>query len=367
MCSRAARALAAALLVLTLGQPARGSVSDDASLYARPGKLVSVGGRELNMYCMGSGTPTVVLDAGLGDWAPAWIATQRAVATFTRVCAYDRAGYGFSGPGPFPRTHLRIARELHAMLASGGIEHPYVLAGHSFGGTDVQLFADLYPKEVVGLLLVDAIPAGTGRSLPGSSLDAYPREMGRCADGARRQTLEANHKLFARCFTDAFEDATPSQLRLERSSVALRASFLKLAKQPKQYLAIGSESQSESRASVAAGEQQQQRGLYPLGDLPIIVLTSTRTIFAHELLGFGLSPRDAQLFASAYIKLEDGLPLLSSKSRRVIAKRSGHYIQADEPNLVISSIRAPELVKRFGTGSWRKIVCAHAAALSSVG
>src|SRR5262245_21601399 len=131
-----------------------GSPSD--ILYAHPGQLVFVNGFRLNLYCMGSGSPTVVFDSGWEDWAPSWSKVQPEVAKWTRACSYDRAGAGFSDAGPMPRTSVRIADELHTALHNGRIRGPYILVGHAFGGNIVRTFADRYMREVAGLVLVDA-------------------------------------------------------------------------------------------------------------------------------------------------------------------------------------------------------------------
>src|SRR6267154_2107692 len=125
-------------------------------VYARPGQLVDAGGFRLNLYCMGSGSPSVVFDSGWEDWAPAWAKVQPKIAEWTRVCSYDRAGAGFSDPGPMPRTSVRIADELHTALRNAGIAGPYILVGHAFGGDCVRTFAERYLPEVAGLVMVEA-------------------------------------------------------------------------------------------------------------------------------------------------------------------------------------------------------------------
>jgi pimeloyl-ACP methyl ester carboxylesterase len=127
-------------------------------VYEHAGQLVDAGGFRLNLYCMGSGSPTVVFDSGWGDWAPVWSKVQPEVAKWTRACSYDRAGYGFSEPGPMPRTSVRIAEELHTALHHAGIAGPYILVGSAFGGDNLRVFADQYMSEVAGLVLDDADP-----------------------------------------------------------------------------------------------------------------------------------------------------------------------------------------------------------------
>src|SRR6267154_6256816 len=137
-------------------QIASGQSSLADTVYAQPGKLVPVDGFRLNLYCMGSGSPAVVFDSGWEDWAPAWSKVQPEVAKWTRACSYDRAGAGFSDPGPMPRTSVRIAQELRTALHHADIAGPYILVGAAFGGDNVRTFADLHMREVAGLVLVDA-------------------------------------------------------------------------------------------------------------------------------------------------------------------------------------------------------------------
>ncbi|HET6277033.1 MAG TPA: alpha/beta hydrolase [Candidatus Cybelea sp.] len=149
-----ARLLSLAVLLLATTTMA-GAVPGDTR-YTRPGKSIPDGRGTLNFYCMGSGSPTVVFDAGFGDWSPAWAAVQPQVSRWTRACAYDRAGYAFSGPATLPRTSVRIADELHAALHDASISPPYLLVAHAFGSDNLRVFADRYMSDVAGIVLVDA-------------------------------------------------------------------------------------------------------------------------------------------------------------------------------------------------------------------
>ena len=141
---------------LLLGIHGTAGAAPGDEIYTRPGTLVPADGTRLNLYCMGSGSPAVVFDSGWEDWAPVWTIVQPEVAKWTRACSYDRAGAGFSDPGPMPRTSVRIADELRSALHNAGIEGPYILVGHAFGGDNVRTFAARYPAEVAGLVLVEA-------------------------------------------------------------------------------------------------------------------------------------------------------------------------------------------------------------------
>src|SRR5215210_7405924 len=124
--------------------------------YPPPGEMVDVGGYSLHINCTGQGSPTVLLDAGSGLFSAQWVRVQRDVSGSTRVCAYDRAGMGWSDMGPDPRDARQITSELHTLLGKAGIEGPYVLVGHSYGGMYMQTYAARYPDEVAGVALVDS-------------------------------------------------------------------------------------------------------------------------------------------------------------------------------------------------------------------
>ena len=120
-----------------------------------PGRLIDVGGINMHIYCTGEGSPTVVLDAGLNGGTMSWAGVQEQVSNHTRVCSYDRAGMSWSEEGPKPRTFMRIADELHALLQAAGEDGPYVLVGHSVGAHTIRFFVQEYPTDVVGVVLVD--------------------------------------------------------------------------------------------------------------------------------------------------------------------------------------------------------------------
>jgi pimeloyl-ACP methyl ester carboxylesterase len=121
-----------------------------------PGRLIDVGGFEMHLYCTGEGSPTVILDAGLGHGTAYWSEVQDGIAKHTRVCSYDRPGMGWSDPGPKPRTYMKATEELHALLGNAGEKGPFVLVGHSSGAHTVRFFAQQYPEDVGGIVLEDA-------------------------------------------------------------------------------------------------------------------------------------------------------------------------------------------------------------------
>lgn len=129
----------------------------DARVHPPPGKMVDLGTHRLHVLEKGSGTPTILLEAGLMSTVLSWSALQGELSKFYRVVSYDRAGLGWSDLGPMPRTADRIVHELHLMLERTGIPPPYVLVGHSFGGLIMPLFAARYPEATAGMVLVDPV------------------------------------------------------------------------------------------------------------------------------------------------------------------------------------------------------------------
>lgn len=126
-------------------------------LESPPGIMVELGSHRLHIHCTGEGSPAVVFESGLGGTSLDWSRVQPAVSAFTRACSYDRAGYGWSEPGPSPRHAVRLAAELDRLLLFAGVPPPYVLVGHSFGGLTVRILAARREQMVTGLVLVDAV------------------------------------------------------------------------------------------------------------------------------------------------------------------------------------------------------------------
>jgi len=158
---RALRGLLAIIIILPLFGALYQAIATelDKRNHPPPGQMVDVGGYRLHLYCVGKnveGSPTVILEHGLGATSAAWARVQPEIAQTTRVCAYDRAGMGWSDPGPAPRDAEHIVTELHSLLQNAGIPGPYVLVGWSFGGLYVRMYAGKYPTEVSGIVLLDS-------------------------------------------------------------------------------------------------------------------------------------------------------------------------------------------------------------------
>src|SRR5215218_808170 len=173
--------LVVALLVLAVSGAIYQAIAParDERAYPPPGQLVDVGGHRLHIFCVGQGSPTVILESALGAMSAHWVRVQQQVAETTRVCAYDRAGMGWSEPGPEPRDARQISSELHTLLKDADTEGSYVLVGHSYGGVYARMYAARYSEEVAGVVLVDSShPQQFTRSPEGRAMYEQNRRLG---------------------------------------------------------------------------------------------------------------------------------------------------------------------------------------------
>lgn len=173
--------LVAGLLVLaTMGTTYQAITTQiDQHTYPPPGEMVDVGAHSLHINCVGRGSPIVILEAANLGMSAHWVRVQQQLAKTTRVCAYDRAGLGWSERGPEPRDARQISSELHTLLINAGTEGLYVLVGHSYGGLYARMYAARYPKQVAGVALVDSShPEQFTRSQEGRAMYEQTRRMG---------------------------------------------------------------------------------------------------------------------------------------------------------------------------------------------
>ena len=281
----------------------------DRRRFPPPGRMVDVGGFRLHMDVRGDdrGAPTVVLEAGLGSFSPNWHWAHTELAKTLRVVAYDRAGLGWSDPSPAPRDAESMATELHAALHRADIGGPYVLAGHSFGGLVVRAFADRYPTETAGLVLVDA-----------SHPDQWARWPVRHAD----RMLEISQRVTAAA-------ARVGLLRVVDLSAAVSAGLpARQAAELRARTALPTTSVTEAVQMKAwAQNRRHLHEAQPLADLPLAVI------------GVGVQPFGGPTLTA----LQDELPGLSTNSaRRIIAAATHESLVANRVHAtpVTDAIRA---------------------------
>ncbi len=267
--------------------------------YPPPGEMVDIGGYRLHLNCSGEGAPTVVMDAGAPAGSLTWDLAQAGIAKFTRACSYDRAGYAWSEAGPKPRTTQQIVQELHALLRTAGVDPPYVLVGHSFGGLNAQLYASHYLEEVSGMVLVDS---------------SHPDQASR-HDDLRQLKVFSTLVLYAAPFGLARVLPIPRGAEDKRDQ-AVKAMDLAMSRTTKSLRATGYE-----LAAMEVSLQQVGAADRMLGDRPLIVLTQTDRV------------RDF------WTKLQQDLSSLSSNSEWIAVEDAGHFIQLDQPQVVIEAVR----------------------------
>ena len=320
---------------VVFGQGARSERSPADIIYARPGQLVDAGGFRLNLYCMGSGSPTVVFDSGWGDWAPAWSKVQPQIAKWTRACSYDRGGTGFSDPGPMPRTSVRIAGELRTALQHAGISGPYILVGSAFGGDNVRTFADLYMDEVAGLVLDDADPDDLEpeamRERAHRAHTEIPADLRDCRNAiAQHKPLPAKDSGGKTCAQQFFFRGLPEA----EWSTELNAKVLEIA----QTKVVMYDAYSSEMEQTAADETYLQQHHRSLGSRPIRVLTSGNHGVGHLQSKPPDTPKHLQYEHETTVAQARWLEL-STNAKQIFTHNSSEYIQFDEPETLINAVR----------------------------
>jgi pimeloyl-ACP methyl ester carboxylesterase len=320
------------ILLLMIAWSAQAAPGDE--IYSKPGQLVDAGdGARLNLYCTGSGSPAVILESGFEDWAPAWATVQPRIAKFARVCSYDRAGTGFSEPGPLPRTCVRIAEELRTALHNAGVAGPYLLVGHSFGGDCVRTFASRYVQDVAGLVLVEADPADV--EPPELQAQEHRDQAGffprfrECRDAVAQHKPLPPLKNGKPC-TQQFFRGLPEPMW----SPELNASLLQLTRTK---VALYDACYSEFE-QFAADEAFLQQHPPALGSRPVRVL-STRNHGVHFLPATpDPDPKNAE-YQETIVRAQAKWLSYSTNSRQIFTKHSAEYVQFDEPDAVVDAIR----------------------------
>ena len=264
--------------------------------------MVDVGGYRLHINCTGTGSPTVVIDSGWGDWSLKWRSVQEKVSKTTQVCTYDRAGMGYSEAGPLPRNAGQIAKELHTLLERAQIAGPYVMVGHSMGGLPVRVFVHDYPAQVSGVVLIESMSPDRLTQPPTEIKPQTPSQPA----GVSLPFLAARIglvRLFAGLlgFTENLPpEASPAYAAFSVTPRSIQAWVDEGAGMP------------ESLAQADA--------IKTFGNLPLIVLTS------------GLNQQ------TGWQAMQVELLQLSSNSQHMIADKSGHNIEIDQPDAAVAAI-----------------------------
>ena len=319
---------AAASIFLMLAGAASAAPGDIR--YASPGKLVAAEGTRLNLYCMGSGSPAVVFDSGWEDWAPVWAIVQAQVARWTQACSYDRAGAGFSDPGPMPRTSVRIADELHSALRNAGIKGPYVLVGHAFGGDNVRAFG-----RVTGPILPGSCWWRRMSAASMSTGEIHHSSLG-CATAATQSPRAEHCPRFLRARADRHAPALSNSSAACRSQCGHRSStpnYWKLRRPSSRCTTRSYPKWSRCPRTRPTSSSTAIRSARPVRVLStgyhgIHTLDPTRTLTAEQ-----------QTYQQEVAEAQAKWLALSSNARQLFTDQSSEYLPFDQPDFVVETIR----------------------------
>jgi pimeloyl-ACP methyl ester carboxylesterase len=301
------------------------------------GQSVDIGGRTMNIYCSGDGSPAVIFESGGNNPGYDWVLVQPKVASVTRACWYDRAGVGWSDPPPAPRSSATIANDLHELLRRAGVQPPYVLVGQSIGGEYVRVFAAKYPAEVAGLVLVDSShpdqhepPSMKG---PVSRLPVAVRRLV-CLIQPALVRFGIVRWLSRRQRQSAPSEMSPEQQQVYRllkgRPTAVIAGFAEVCHGTRGGIDLPDTGTGNPEVDNAA------RNSGKLGDRPLIVLTAGQ-------YGNPIDPveaREISAFHEVWVhKLQADLARLSTRGRQIVVDNSGHGIQIEAPDAVVNAVR----------------------------
>ncbi len=300
------------------------------------GKLINIGGYRLHINRTGKGKPTVVLIAGSGDFSFDWSLVQPAVSRFSRVCSYDRAGLAWSDLGPTPRTMRQEVYELHLLLEKAKLKAPFVLVGHSVGGLIARVYAAEYPNEVAGMVLV-------GSTTEDTTLN-YQGKIVRVRDSAKERPIPSVQTMTSSPPKPPTEDDL-KQAEFNKQvfgAPKIESPFNKLPQsiQTLRLWALNNPKPSAATDDFWAEELQamfaaRSKTPYQLGDIPLVVLIGGKG----EQTPQGISADEWQRLSDEKRKQKTELANLSRNSKVIVSEKSGHHIQLEEPNLVVSAIR----------------------------
>jgi pimeloyl-ACP methyl ester carboxylesterase len=314
------------VLVLVAGSIYQATASaSDLKRYPPPGEFFDIGDYRLHLYCSGQGSPTVILEAGAGNPSIGWQLVQSEVEGFSRVCSYDRPGFGWSDAPTESLTREQVATLLHELLQTANMLGPYILVGHSSGGEYIRAFAKEYPSEILGMVFVDSSHEGESFLYPAKFLNFNRYQL---------LTLKLCQFLspfgiarMARLW-DTFlpESLTSTDMGEAVMSTLYQTWYCKAA----------------YREAIVLGSPGQAGKVGSLGDLPLIVLSSGamyENIPATVVTAMG-GPDVLHQVAQVHDEIQQELVSLSTAGKLIVAENSGHEIQWYQPDLVIDAIRS---------------------------
>ncbi|WP_334076725.1 alpha/beta hydrolase [Paenibacillus sanfengchensis] len=285
--------------------------------YPPPGKLVDAGGYKLHLVKAGTGSPTILMEAGSGETSLSWRQIPEELSKFATVVTYDRAGYAWSEPANTERTGENIVRELHTALEKEGIHGPYLMVGHSLGGMYARLFTETYRDEVVGLVLIDARPEDDARDT------AEILKQGGFTGNPQASTLKLiKHSGLLRLFRDTLlEGQVPKEDRDRFLNVIAKDSYFEA---------------KDEEGNLAWTTEEALRG-QRLGNLPVRVIARG---LPQNYAQAGISEESGRKLEAIWQEGQRKMLDISTDSQLIVAERSGHMVIHDQPELVVETVRS---------------------------
>lgn len=317
------------LLALSAGAPLLVQAVETASTdsaFAKPQQRLDIGGRKLHLYCSGAGSTTVIFDSPSGDGGWSWFKVQPEVARHTRACTYDRAGLGFSDPAPRPNTSENAVEDLHKALGAAGIKPPYLLVGNSLGGSNAQVFAYRYPKEVKGLVLVEPQTENETARLDkvtgGKVKQVYAmvkQQEQYCLREAEKGFKPGSQPL-ANCIGNPSEFYGPVLGKAVRKSEMTKSYW---------------RTRIDEYNAIDTSDDQLRALRKPFGDMPLLVLT--RGVSPYAVPG---KPQSAlnKAMEDENEKIHKEIAALSTKGKQRVVPGAAHVIQAEQPAAVAQAV-----------------------------
>jgi len=310
--------------------------ADSQQVPLPPGKLIEIGGHKMHVNCTGTGGLPVILEAGTGAFSIDWYLVQEEVAKFATVCSYDRAGHAWSELGPNPRTMKQAVYDLHRLLSTAGLQGPYVMVGHSLGGSLIRVFATEYPNDVAAMVLVDASPDNRPLFINGKIESPFDKAKPRPVP-CPRDEIRDDERVLSKPELEGYKQfremlgppkIEPPFDRLPEAMQKLRLWAMSL---PQSNVTDYNPYGAEEALLLFA---ERIRTEHPLGNKPLVVLTRKSDEKEH-------------------IEGEESFQSLSGNSAFAVSDFPVHEIQLEQPHLVAEAIRA--VIKAVKTGGQVKL------------
>lgn len=297
--------------------------------YPPPGKLVDIGGRKMHIDCRGTGSPTVILESGLGTGGTTdWTLVHDEIASFTRTCAYDRAGIMWSDAKDSRQDAAAVTEDLHKLLKGAGISDRLVLVGHSIGGPYTRTYVGKYGEQVAGLVMVDpSQPDQVARLAKVVRIDVHPKRASALIHTAKALAWTGIVR-FVITRGDKPQLRTPAETKRLGDAVTKAAAY-----------ASTSIRGSASELDGFDRTMDQARGVRSFGDRPLIVLTAMAPMKPEQLKALDLKPEAGARFKQEWKTLHTEQAAFSTRGRQQIVPDATHYIQVDRPDVVIGAVR----------------------------